>query len=383
MNKLAVIAWRGGILSALIENGRPAELFFEVEGTGAPAVGDVILGTVQKVNRNIDAAFVALSPDQNAYLPCRKAELPREGEQVLVQVERDAVGTKLPLVTRELSLPGRTLILTEAQRGIVFSHRLTDAAEQKRIRRILGGEPQEAGFIVRTEADGADEEELLKEREQLKEERARLRRQAPYRPPYSVLRKAEPLYLTLIRDVCGTDCREAVTDDPELFDRMTVFAAAHPEIPVIPRLYREREVSLAEALRIRQAVSKAQDRVLRLPSGGELVIEKTEAMTVIDVNTARTGSKKDFEETAFRTNCEAARETAFQLRLRGISGVITIDFINMKTEENRRNLLALLEEETARDRIHVSVEGFTPLGMVEMTRRRVRAPLAEQLGAAK
>ena len=378
MGKLIVTPYEGGVLSALHDGGRVRLLDWNASGAEIRC-GDIFRAKVVNVSRNIQAAFADLG-GVNGYLALREGENVKPGDEITVQVEKEARGTKLAVLKRQLSFPGKYLVLLPDGHGIHYSHKLEGGALSEAAAACLSFASEGGGFIVRTNASAAAPEELAGEAARLSALAGELRIRAEHSPAPALLARGEEPYLALLRDLREGEAEEIVTDDPELFREIGEWlTACQPGDAGKLRLYDDPALPLQALYALPAALEKALQKKVWLKSGGFLVIEATEAMTVIDVNTGKTESRKELEETVFQTNVEAAEEIAVQLRLRNVSGIIVADFINMKQEEHKKALLARLAEAVSSDPVHTSVEGLTKLGLVEMTRQKRSLPLAEKL----
>src|SRR5579863_7307822 len=356
-------------------------------------VGNVYLGKVQNVLPSMEAAFVDIGKGRNAVLyagevnfdasglegQTRRIESAlKSGQSVLVQVTKDPVGHKGARLTSQVSLPGRYLVYVPGASMMGISRKLPDT-ERSRLKQILKKVmPEDAGVIVRTAAEGATEEELSHDVARLSAQWGSIEQKAKSASPPSLLYSEPDLTIRVIRDIFNEDFSRLVVSGEagwDMVDEYVRYVAPH----LIDRLTRwseDRDVFAGH--RIDEQLAKAMDRKVWLPSGGSLVIDKTEAMTVIDVNTGKfTGQGGNLEETVTRNNLEAAEEIVRQLRLRDIGGIIVIDFIDMVLESNRDLVLRRLLECLARDRTKHQVAEVTSLGLVQMTRKRVGAGLLE------
>ena len=355
-------------------------------------VGNIYLGKVENVLPGMEAAFVDLGRGRNAVLYAGEVsydediegEAPRieqvlkSGKNVIVQVTKDPIGGKGPRLTQEISLAGRYLVLVPNSRLFGISRRLPDG-ERGRLKDILKGiKPPEHGLIVRTAASGAGEEELRADLERLAEEWAAIEKSAKRGRAPRVLYEEPELTVRVVRDLFTEgEFKEIVTDSPEVFDRVASYLkGVAPELIGKVRMH-EGPLPILEAYHVVEQIHKALDRKVWLPSGGYIVIDRTEAMTVIDVNTGKHVGKANLEETVTKTNLEAAEEVARQLRLRDIGGMIIVDFIDMLLERNREKVIETLKNELAQDKTRSQVFDISPLGLLEITRKRVSAGLLE------
>ncbi|HEY3953029.1 MAG TPA: Rne/Rng family ribonuclease [Streptosporangiaceae bacterium] len=356
-------------------------------------VGNVYLGKVQNVLPSMEAAFVDIGKGRNAVLyagevnfdasglegQTRRIESAlKSGQSVLVQVTKDPVGHKGARLTSQVSLPGRYLVYVPGASMTGISRKLPDT-ERTRLKQILKQVmPEGAGVIVRTAAEGATEDELAQDVSRLSAQWESIERKSKSASPPSLLYSEPDLTIRVIRDIFNEDFSRLIVSGGDGWD--TVDDYVHYVAPhLVDRLTRwQDEQDVFAHYRIDEQLAKALDRKVWLPSGGSLVIDKTEAMTVIDVNTGKfTGQGGNLEETVTRNNLEAAEEIVRQLRLRDIGGIIVIDFIDMVLESNRDLVLRRLLECLARDRTKHQVAEVTSLGLVQMTRKRVGSGLLE------
>ena len=356
-------------------------------------VGNVYLGKVQNVLPSMEAAFVDVGKGRNAVLyagevnfdvsglegqPKRIESALKPGQSVIVQVTKDPVGHKGARLTSQVSLPGRYLVYVPGASMTGISRKLPDT-ERNRLKQILKKVmPENAGVIVRTAAEGAAEEELARDVTRLAAQWEAIEKKAKTASAPALLYGEPDLTIRVIRDVFNEDFGKLVVSGDEAWDvvdEYVKYVAPHLA-DRISRWQGDRD-AFAE-YRIDEQLAKALERKVWLPSGGSLVIDKTEAMTVIDVNTGKfTGQGGNLEETVTRNNLEAAEEIVRQLRLRDVGGIVVIDFIDMVLESNRELVLRRLLECLARDRTKHQVAEVTSLGLVQMTRKRVGAGLLE------
>ena len=356
-------------------------------------VGNVYLGKVQNVLPSMEAAFVDIGKGRNAVLyagevnfdasglegEAKRIELAlRSGQSVLVQVTKDPVGHKGARLTSQASLPGRYLVYVPGGSMMGISRKLPDT-ERTRLKQILKQVmPENAGVIVRTAAEGASEEELAHDVARLSAQWESIERKAKSASPPELLYSEPDLTIRVIRDIFNEDFSKLVVSGEEgwdVVDEYVRYVAPH----LADRLehWQSDEDAFAR-YRVDEHLARALERKVWLPSGGSLVIDNTEAMTVVDVNTGKfTGQGGNLEETVTRNNLEAAEEIVRQLRLRDVGGIIVIDFIDMVLESNRELVLRRLLECLARDRTKHQVAEVTSLGLVQMTRKRVGSGLLE------
>jgi ribonuclease E len=356
-------------------------------------VGNIYLGKVQNVLPGMEAAFVDVGRGRNAVLYAGEVsydeeidgETPRiehvlkAGQNVLVQVTKDPMGGKGARLTQEISLPGRYVVLVPKNPEVFgISRRLPDE-ERRRLKDILKKvKPAEHGLIVRTAADGAGAEDLQGDLERLAVEWAAIEKSAKRGKAPRVLYEEPELTVRVVRDLFTEgEFKEMVTDSPAIFERVTSYLrGVAPDLLPKVRMH-DGKLPVLEAYHATEQIHKALERKVWLPSGGYIVIDRTEAMTVIDVNTGKHVGKANLEETVTKTNVEAAEEIARQLRLRDIGGIIIIDFIDMLLERNKDKVVETLKYAMAADKTRSQVFDISPLGLLEITRKRVSAGLLE------
>lgn len=393
-------------MSLLLNAGRLTEVNVYPSAAGTAAalnadictLGSIYAGKINHVVKNINAAFVDLTQNRRAFLPLDGKTKPRllnrpydgrllAGDEILVQVEREAVKTKDPVVTAELSFSGRyaVLIPAEAPGRLVFSGKL-DTAAKKRLKEYLPPEEltevlKNASLIIRTNAGELTESPpLVSDIRRLAALAGQVLSIADKRTCYSCLYRPARPYLMEIRDTYTDQYDTIITDDRELYEETADFLRAqYPEELSRLQFYEDSRVSLFNLYGLTAKLKEATETRVWLKSGGYLVIEPTEALTVIDVNSGKYSGKKGIRDTFRLINREAALEIARQLRLRNLSGIILVDFINMEEADDRQNLLDFLSAQLKRDPVKTALIDMTPLGLVEITRKKIRRPLKEQL----
>ena len=352
----------------LIENGRIAlmeenDLLFLTQQIPGIQAEQIYLGRVDRIMKGLEAAWVALGKDRTGFLPFSECSAPpRSGDKVLVQVKKPPVGDKAPYLTADIALAGRYVILTPRSGGMGVSQKITDeearAALLDAARRLA---PEGMGLVMRTEAPGAGENALEEEVRALKAEWEEILRRAAASPAPALIRDREAPLSRLIRDEHG-DISEILTDDP---------AALPPDLPLPVR----QALHPFALYGVQSKWDKANQRKVWLPCGGFLVIDKTEALTVIDVNSGKFSGGKAGAESAFlKLNLEAAEEIARLMRLRSMGGIIIVDFVDMQEENSRRAVQEKMEEALRRDPVKCVVHGFTRLGLMELTRKKSESP---------
>ncbi|MEV4108101.1 Rne/Rng family ribonuclease [Nonomuraea sp. NPDC049695] len=378
---------------AVLEDGVLVEHYVNREASQS-YVGNVYLGKVQNVLPSMEAAFVDIGKGRNAVLyagevnfdtagmegqPKRIESALKSGQSVLVQVTKDPIGHKGARLTSQISLPGRYLVYVPDGSMTGISRKLPDK-ERTRLKSILKKVmPENAGVIVRTAAEGASEDELARDVARLSAQWENIQKKAKSASPPELLSAEPDLTIRVVRDVFNEDFTSLVVQGDDAWDTVDEYVKyVAPHLAERLSKWDGGQGDVFESYRIDEQLGKAMDRKVWLPSGGSLVIDRTEAMTVVDVNTGKfTGQGGNLEETVTRNNLEAAEEIVRQLRLRDIGGIIVIDFIDMVLESNRDLVLRRLLECLARDRTKHQVAEVTSLGLVQMTRKRVGQGLLE------
>jgi ribonuclease E len=364
--------------------------------------GNVYRGRVQNVLPGMEAAFVDIGIPKNAVLYMGDVRYDRDdiegggpsaahpriedvlkaGQTILCQVTKNPIGAKGARLTQEVSLPGRFAVLVPNSSAFGISKRLGDN-ERRRLRRIIDEvKPAGHGMIVRTAAEGVSADELQRDVETLLEQWNAIEVASKRSDQPGLLYREPELSVRILREELNAEYRGVVIDDRALFEQVRDYVrAVSPELSDRVEYYDavEEGLPIFERYHVHEQLHKALDRKVWLPSGGSLIIERTEALTVIDVNTGKNVGKTNLEETVYRNNLEAAEEVARQLRLRDIGGIIVIDFIDMEIRENRDKVAAALRNALARDKTRTQVFDISELGLVEMTRKRISEGLLETL----
>ncbi len=380
---------------AVVEQGVVQEL--HVERTASRGiVGNVYLGKVVRVLPGMQSAFIDIGLERTAFLHVADIWSDRhngdtgrpierilaEGQSLMVQVLKDPIGTKGARLSTQISIAGRLLVYLPQEKHIGISQRIEDEAEREALRERLTRlvpEDEPGGFIVRTMAESASDAELSADIAYLRKLWGEIRNGATGRLPPAVLYEDLSLGHRVLRDLVDDETGRILIDSRENFQKLTAFAEEYtPKVlPLLEHYSGERP--LFELHSIEDEIQKALARRVDLKSGGYLIIDQTEAMTTIDVNTGGFVGARNFDDTIFKTNLEAAQTIARQLRLRNLGGIIIIDFIDMENAEHRDMVLDEFRKALARDHTKMSVNGFTALGLVEMTRKRTRESLAHLL----
>lgn len=392
---------------AVVEHGSLQEL--QVERTlERGLVGNVYLGKVARVLPGMQSAFIDIGLDKAAFLhvadlmssinsrhadtdavsagggtvamaiPIEKQLF--EGQAVMVQVLKDPIGTKGARLTAQVSIAGRLLVFLPQDNHIGVSQKIP-ARQREDLRQrlqLLSGESG-GGFILRTNAEDATDTELSEDIAYLRKTWARIKDASVRVKPASVLHQDLNLLQRVLRDVAGEQTLTIRIDSREQFEKLKAFAAEFMPATVQKLQLYGGERPIFDLFNIDEDIARALGRRVDLKSGGYLIIDQTEALTTVDVNTGGFVGARNFDETVFKTNLEASQAIARQLRLRNLGGIVIVDFIDMLKENHREAVLAEFQKQLARDRIKTTVNGFSALGLLEMTRKRTRESLAHQL----
>ena len=383
---------RRGILTALLEAGAVAELSLEPAGNPS-LLGNIYIGKVKNLAPQIGAAFIEIADGQICYFSLQENPAPLivnrpnpqtkkplvPGDELIVQVCREALKTKAPAVTCNLSFPGKYLVLTSQNTRIGISGKL-DPDSRERLQKLLTPLWDKTfGLIARTNAESAGEEALEKELHRLKTVWKSVLEKGRSRTCFSLLYREEPGFLASLRSLREGTLSRILTDDPGLYEEIREYLTTfQPEDLDKLSLYEDRQIPLHKLYSLEKALSEALKERVWLKSGGYLVIQPTEALTVVDVNTGKFEGGKIKQQTYRKINREAAVETARQLRLRNLSGIIIVDFIDMESMKDREELLELLAAELKKDPVKAVLIDMTGLNLVELTRKKLRKSLAEQ-----
>ena len=408
---------------AYLENGTLIDLKIERK-TSPTLVGSIHRGKVIRVLPGMQAAFVDIGLDRAAFLyvgdvrgdidadggelfesadeepenasessgvsperaetPASSAkpriqELLNEGQSILVQVAKDPLGSKGARITTHISLPGRNVVFMPTLTHLGVSRRIEDPAERDRLRKIIASMEPKGGVIVRTAGEGASEASLRADVDYLHRLWQQVQAQYEKRQKPGLVHAELDVELRALRDFLNEDVDRVITDDSESFRSVTAFLSQFmPKFKNKLSQYRGPR-PLFDLYDIDAEISRSMERKIWLKSGGYIVIDEAEALVVIDINTGKYVGKKDFEDTILKTNLEAVREIAHQLRIRNCGGIIIIDFIDMEREAHREKVLAALREELQKDRARTTVVSMSNLGLVEMTRKRIRPSLVKTL----
>jgi ribonuclease G len=382
---------------AFVENGVLQEVYIE-RARKRGLVGNVYKGVVCRVLPGMQAAFVEIGLERTAFLHAsdivREVEeeeaaletkpenqivnLLHEGQDVVVQVVKDPMGSKGARLTTQISIPSRYLVFMPGAQHIGVSQKIEDAVERQRLKDIitrLAPEFEPGGYIVRTVAEGCSEEELLRDIRFLQKLWLAIGEKVKTEPTYALVHEDLPLAMRTMRDLGDTDFEKIRIDSRETYDRIKRFSTKFmPQLePCVEHYPGERPIF--DLYGVEDEIRKSLDHKVQLKSGGYLIIDQTEAMTTIDVNTGAFVGHRNLEETIFKTNLEATQAIVRQLRLRNLGGIIIIDFIDMTDMDHRRQVIRALEKNLERDHAKTHISEVSTLGLVEMTRKRTRESL--------
>ena len=379
---------------AMMENGVVQELQIE-RSSSLGLVGNIYRGTVCRVLPGMQSAFVEIGLQRAAFLhagdvmECSLGEgnrpiesVLREGQSLMVQVIKEPIGTKGARLTTQVSIAGRFLVYLPQQDHIGVSQRIEDEAEREQLRaRLISLLPAErtGGYIIRTMSESASDEELLADVDYLNKTWAHIQEKSKQAPDRSLVFQDLNLSMRVLRDVLCVDTERVRVDSAETYQKLVEFANLYAMTALDKLVHYQGERPLFDLYSVEQEIERAMSRKVELKSGGYLIFDQTEALTTVDVNTGSFVSGKNLSDTIFKTNLEAAQCIARQLRLRNLGGIIIIDFIDMDEDIQRTAVLEELHKAVLRDRARIGVNGFTPLGLVEMTRKRTRESLAHIL----
>ena len=385
---------------ALVEQGILQEVHIERLAKRG-LVGNIYKGKISRVLPGMQAAFVDIGMEKAAFLHASDivphtecvdvrekehfqvgniAELVRQGQDIMVQVVKDPISTKGARLTTDITLPSRYLVFMPGSSHVGVSQRIESEGERERLKNIVSRQVDHlGGFIVRTAAEGVGERELEQDTQFLKRLWSKvLERRQKYKP-CSMLYEDLSLAFRILRDFVGTDLDKIRVDSRQTFEQLKLFTEEFVPEMVNKLDYYSGDSPIFDLYDVENEIQRALERKVELKSGGYLIIDQTEAMTTIDINTGAFVGHRNLDETIFNTKVEATAAIARQLRLRNLGGIIIIDFIDMQSEDHRRRVLQSLEQALSRDRAKTGVNGFSHLGLVEMTRKRTRESLEHVL----
>lgn len=365
----------------IVENGRLMEYVVE-RNNSAQLVGSIFLGRVCNVVRGIQAAFIDIGLDKNAFLYLGDKTGITEGQRVLVEITKDARGSKGPTATLDISLAGRYAALLPEANYTGISRKITDSAERSRLKKIADEVTNGvAGAVMRTNAAGMPEEVLRADLQQLMADWQIIQARAKLARSPQVLHRELDISVRIVRDYLNVCVDEVVVDSQAVYGRLQELLQNIAESRSCKLLLHDKQTDIFSYYRLSDDIASISDRRIDLPSGGYLVIDYTEAMTVIDVNSGHFSGRENLAETVMQINREAADEIARQLRLRDIGGIIVVDFIDMDKKEYREEIMERLQQALRADKMKPCVQDMTVLNLVEITRKKARQNLSAVLYA--
>ena len=383
---------------AIVEDGRLEEFALEV-ASREQLKGNIYKGIISNIEPSLQAAFVHYGAERQGFLPISEIhpeyfqqdaqtrgrpkiqEVLKKGQELLVQVIKEEIASKGAYLTTYISLPGRFLVLLPGQEQVGISRKIEDEAHRQELKEIIKDFkiPQGVGLIVRTASAGAKKRDLQKDYQYLYNIWEEIKKNAGGSPAPSLIYKELDLVIRTIRDYYTTDINEILIDDTETFNQIKrFFKAFSPKHTKALKLYKEKRPIFSK-FQIEEQLERLYDNQVPLKSGGGIVINATEALVAIDVNSGRCISPKDIELTAFKTNLEAAEEIARQLRLRDLGGLIVIDFIDMKERKHRKEVEKELKTALKKEKARVTVGQISKFGLLELSRQRLRSTMAANL----
>lgn len=391
--KLVITTWEDKILTSVLEDDKIVEIHCSSQEAEAsvPALGNIYVGKVKNIVQNIQAAFIEVAKGVECYysIPDNDAPIFTHkigkkplciGDELLVQISKEAVKTKVPTVSSKLSFTGKYAVLTSGDTRIGISSKIPKEMRADLQKQAEHYRSDAYGFIIRTNAKDAESNVLCKEMEQLAAEYENLVKIADKRVCFSCLKQAPRPYLTELKNIYQEGLSEIIVEDKLLYDEMKAFLSMEqPEDLEKLRRYEDRLLPLDKLYSIEKHLEDALRERIWLKSGAYLVIQPTEALTVIDVNTGKCISKKRDDRTYLKINLEAAKEAARQIRLRNLSGIILIDFINLSEKALMEELMDAFRKDLRKDPISTTLVDITKLQLVEVTRKKVRKPLKEAI----
>jgi len=388
--KFIITRYKGRILTAYAEEHKILQINFDDEDSSI--LNNIYIGKVKNILLNINAAFIDIGNNQICYYSLDDNQSPiftkksgkkklAKGDELFVQVSKEGVKSKAPVVTSHLNFTGKYVVLTSGKQKLGISTKITDKKWREAIRKtFLQYQNQEYGFIVRTNARNVTPEEIKKECESLIRLYESTKQDGKFRTCYSCVWKAIPSYIAGIRDSYENVLEKIITDDSLLYERIRQYLADYsPKDANKLQLYKDPLLPLAKLYSLDTVIEKALNEKVWLKSGGYLIIQPTEALVVIDVNTGKFTGKKNLQETIMKINLEAAAEISYQIRLRNLSGIIIVDFIDLVRQEDKDYLMKEFDQLLAKDPIKTTLIGLTPLNLAELTRKKIRKPIYEQI----
>ena len=390
--KLVITRINNRIITSVYEDLTMTEVNISEENT--TGLHNIYLGRVENIVKNINCAFVEIekgikcyySLDENTnhiFLNRKNSDKVNVGDLLLVQISKEGIKSKLPSLTCDINLPGKYVVLVKDATNIMFSNKIKDknrcGAIKSLLNPLMNDTVNQFGYIVRTNAEMADDKCILIEATKLKEKYEHIMEIAPFRGAFTNVYCSDPSYIDDIMNIKTSELESIITDESDLFEELKCyFENGYANELKKLKLYEDKLLPLSKLYNVEGSIRNAINKKVWLKSGGYLIIEPTEALTVIDVNTGKfAGNKKIKEDTFLKINLEAADEIGKQLKLRNLSGIIIVDFINQYTQENKQILWDSFDKIVSKDSISTTLVDMTKLDLVELTRKKIRKPLHE------
>ncbi len=389
MNYIFIDSDHGFDRVGIVEDGRLVE-FHSEERSKEKLVGNIYRGRVINVLQGMEAAFVDIGDDKNAYLYVKEAlprdllytgekykisEIIKSGQDSIVQVKKEPSGNKGAKVTTHIELPGRYLVFTPFSNRINISRRIENPIEVKNLKEIGSRIIKDnMGIIFRTASDGIDESILKEEYDILYNIYIKIEKERNFLPCPKLIYKEPDLGYQIVRDSYNDNIDKIIVNNKDVYDSLILMEEHYP-FHFSNKMELNKDFTIANEFKIHEDIKEALERIVKLRSGGYIVIDETEAFTVIDVNTGKFVGTNSLGDTILKTNVEAAEEIARQMRLRDIGGIIIVDFIDMRNKDDIQLVLSTLKRYLKKDRIKTNIIDITKLGLVELTRKKIRRSL--------
>lgn len=394
-NKLIIIKEKEYIISSMFQDNEIVEIDIYPSDEEETILGNIYVGKVQNIIKNVNAAFVEIEEGMSCYMSLAKVKNPiyisnrlkktsiTIGDELLIQVTKERIKNKAPAVSSELNFAGKYIVLVHGNSFVGISSKIKDYNKRDELKALLQPHlTEDYGFIVRTNSALVEEERILEEVEILKNQYEKVRRFGVYKNRFSLVYEAPAGYICDIRNGNDKKLDEIITDDRTIYNKIENYIKEfQPEDYNKLRFYDDKQLSLSNLYGIKSKLHDLIKEKVWLKSGGSIIIQVTEALTAIDVNTSKAikSNKRNPENNYFKINMEAAKEISRQIRLRNLSGIIIIDFIDMKEQKHKDMLLDELRKFFSKDPIKTVLIGMTALNLVEVTRKKIRKPLHEQM----
>ncbi|MDY2737687.1 Rne/Rng family ribonuclease [Intestinibacter sp.] len=369
MKQIIVQSLISSTQTAVMEDDKLVELLIE-DNIHKKTKSNIYRGIVKNIKPGIEAAFVDIGFEKMAYLPIKNSDDIKNGTELLVQINKESVGTKAPKLTQEISLSGRYLVLIPSNDRITISNKILDEKERFRLKKLVKSfNKEKLGIIIRTEAVGCDLDKLKEDFDLLVDKYQNILKQFKLGIGPKLIYRELDLDTKYIKDNINEDIDKVVLNDKDKYIEIKSILSKIDK-DYINKLILEENKDVFDLYKVSKEIEKALNKKVWLKSGGYLIIEKTEALTVIDVNTGKFTGNISREETMYKTNIEACEEIARQLKIRDIGGIIIVDFIDLYKKKSKQNLIKILQENLNKDKRKSEVLGITKLGLVEIARRR-------------